>query len=55
MYGLMEPYIVVMQYNGIDGKSITLHEELVFQKYVVPNTCKKWTIIMYTGNGSFQS
>ena len=45
MCTLMEPYIVVMQYHGIDGKSVTLHEELVYHKYVIPNTCKNWTII----------
>lgn len=45
MCTLKKPYIVVMQYHGINGKSITLHDELVHHKLITNDVARAWITI----------
>lgn len=40
-----EPFIIVLQYHGVDGKSITLHKELLQKKVLSPGSYHTWMVL----------
>lgn len=42
---IKKPYILVMQYHGVNGKNVTVNDELMDRKLIISDFCLAWMVL----------